>query len=175
MFTGITVIVMCLAVALWKSIRTAINVMKLGVRAMNNVPATIIYPIITVSLIFALLVCVCVSVITSVSICSPPRQQVLASCEKVFVLESACRIPLPDPLCTVLKSSFPSFRLAVIFSVITRWPAGVVDLCGRLSRLRWQDHARGHPSLQLHLRQRTSAIRSVWFTVCTGIVPALPC
>ena len=55
-FIGITVIVLCIVIALRRSIAVAIRVIKLGARAMGNVPGMVLYPIFDVTLLVSLLV-----------------------------------------------------------------------------------------------------------------------
>lgn len=55
-FTVITILIVCVAVALRKSIATAVNVIKLGVRAVGNAPGVLIFPVFTVVLLVSLLI-----------------------------------------------------------------------------------------------------------------------
>ncbi len=55
-FTAITIIIVCIIVALRRSIAVAIRVIKLGSRAMTNVPGVILFPIFSVILLVSLLV-----------------------------------------------------------------------------------------------------------------------
>ena len=53
---GVTTIVLCIAIALRRSIAVAIRVIRLGARAMGNVPGMVLYAIVDVTLLVSLLV-----------------------------------------------------------------------------------------------------------------------